>query len=203
MAKVFLKSSDPDLLKTAKKIPESKISSKETTKIIQKMIKIASGEQGNADKPIMVGLAAPQIGISKRIILVDLKADGKGTVGDLRVFINPQITYFSKKENAWYEGCYSLPGICGIVKRPTTIKVKAFTDHGQIWEDKVSGYVARIFQHEIDHLDGKLFSSLITNPNHLHKVKAEEFRLYRNRQAWRNWPKKQPLPLASLRLENV
>ncbi len=168
--------------------------SKETQNIIKKMLKVALGEQKNPKKQIMVGLAAPQIGISKRIILVDTKADGKGVVGNLSVFINPKITWFSKDKSEWYEGCYSVPGICGIVSRPTSIKVA---------EKKYSGYVARIFQHEIDHLDGKLFLDLIKNPNHLHRVKQTEFPLYRNKEAWRNWPKKAPLPIAMGKLKQV
>ncbi len=162
--------------------------SKETQSIIEKMFRMALGKQKNPKKQVLVGLAAPQIGIPKRIILVDTKADGKGKVGNLQVFINPQITWVSKKRKEWYEGCYSVPGLCGIVSRPNSIKVRTNN-----LEKKYTGYVARIFQHEIDHLNGKLFVDLITNPNNLHKVKKSEFPLYRDKEAWRNWPKKYPI----------
>ncbi|MCR4305596.1 MAG: peptide deformylase, partial [Candidatus Daviesbacteria bacterium] len=79
------------------------------------------------------------------------------------------------------------------------IKIQAlrFTPQGCNREfKKYSGYVARIFQHEIDHLDGKLFLDHIKNPDHLHWVEKKEFPLYRDREAWRNWPKKYSLPLA-------
>lgn len=143
----------------------------------------------------MVGLAAPQIGISKRIILVDVKADGKGKVGDLRVYINPEIIWKSKREGEWYEGCFSIKNICGIVSRPTSIKIQAFVlQPGRLQakfiQEKHKGYVARIFQHEIDHLNGVLFIDHIKEPDKLHRVEDHEFPLYRNKQAWRNWPRK-------------
>ncbi|MBI2338385.1 peptide deformylase [Candidatus Daviesbacteria bacterium] len=197
----FLKPNDPLLMKTTQAVPQNEINSAETKTIIKTMLKVAYGEQQNREKPVMVGLAAPQIGIFKRIILVDVKADGKGKVGDLRVYINPEITWTSKREGKWYEGCFSTGRICGIVSRPTSIKIRAHTisfPHG-MWERRVekhTGYVARIFQHEIDHLNGKVFIDHIKDPDKLHWVEKEEFPAYRDREAWRNWPKKYPLPLA-------
>lgn len=205
MTNAFLKPSHPILRKVAKEVPISRISSKEMQSIISGMLKIAYGEQKDSKKPIMVGLAAPQIGISKRIILVDVSANGKGGVGNLKVYINPEIIWNSKRKEEWYEGCYSIPGICGIVKRPNSVKIRAFTMQPR-WaisprsglqpkfvEEKHTGYVARIFQHEIDHLNGKVFINHIKDPDKLHKVKKREFALYR--KSWRNWPKKYPLPL--------
>lgn len=120
-------------------------------------------------------------------------------VGNLRIYINPKIIWKSKGLGEWYEGCYSTGRICGIVSRPTSIRIKAFiiTPRGcdvRKVEEKYEGYVARIFQHEIDHLDGKLFMDHIKNPDHLHWVEESEFPLYRNKEAWRHWPKKYHLP---------
>lgn len=202
MNKKFLKPGSLLLSKISQPVPLSQIDSPKINEIIQKMLKIAYGKQKDQSKPLMVGLAAPQIGIFKRIILVDVKANGKGEVGNLKVFINPKIIWKSKKTEEWYEGCYSTGKICGIVSRSISVKVKAITFKtlGVIslppprWdivvEEKFSGYTARIFQHEIDHLDGKLFIDLIKDPNKLHLVKPEEFHLYRNKETWRNWPKK-------------
>lgn len=147
MNTIFLKPSDPALIKIAKEIP------------------------------------------AKRIILVDVKADGKGMVGDIRIYINPEITWESKKETEWYEGCYSTDRVCGIVSRATSIKVKAFVlkSKWEIVEEKHTGYIARIFQHEVDHLNGKLFVDRVTDPDKLHWVLKEDFASYRNQQAWRNW----------------
>lgn len=194
MKRKFLKPSDPLLRKVAKEIPKDQINSSEIKRIVEAMLKIISSEQEKHSKG--VGLAAPQIGISKRIILVDIAADGKGKLGNLKIFINPEIVWYSKREKEWYEGCFSTGKVCGIVSRSTSIRVRAFTLPGIPWEAIVTGYVARIFQHEIDHLDGKIFIDHIKNPDHLHWVEENEFPLYRNKQAWRNWPKKYPLPLA-------
>lgn len=190
MGKSFLKPNDPKLTKVAQKIPPNKINSKDTQKIIKTMLEVAYGEQQDQKKPVMVGLAAPQIGILKRIILVDIKADGKGSTGNLRIYINPKITWKSKREGEWYEGCYSTGQVCGIVSRPISVKILAFTQKGDTIEEKWTGYTARIFQHEIDHLNGKVFISHIKNPDKIHWVEEHEFPLYRNKQAWRNWPKK-------------
>lgn len=201
MKKNFLKPNNPLLKKIALEIPEDQIDSSETKKIIETMLRVAYGKQKDNSKPVMVGLAAPQIGISKRIILVDVAADGKGKVGNLRIYINPKIIWKSKREGEWYEGCYSTGRVCGIVSRPTSIKIQSLKLHSRSvhsnplleWkavEEKWSSYTARIFQHEIDHLDGKLFMDHIKNPDHLHWVEENEFTLYRNKQAWRNWPRK-------------
>lgn len=214
MRDLFLKPQNPILRKAAKAIPKNQIRSVETIKIIEMMLELAYGEQKDPQIPIMVGLAAPQIGISKRIILVDLSADGTGKVGDISVYINPEITWASKEQNDWYEGCYSIPEVCGIVRRPTAIKVRAYIlktlgvrsllpPRWDVVEEKYTGYVARIFQHEIDHLNGKLFVDLIKKPNNLHWVKKSEFPLYRNKMAWKNWPKKYPLPLDTISLHNL
>lgn len=190
MGNIFLKPNSPKLRAASLEISEKDLFSSQTRKIIEKMLKIAHGRQADNKKPVMVGLAASQIGIMKRIILVDIGADGKGLVGDLRIYINPKIIWTSKKEVEWYEGCFSTGKICGIVSRPATIKVKAFTPDGELIEEKYKGYIARIFQHEIDHLNGVLFMDHIANPDHLHIVEKDEFPLYRNKQAWKNWPKK-------------
>lgn len=199
----FVLPNDPILFKVAKEIPQNQINSSDIKRVMEIMLTLAHGQQKERSKPVMVGLAAPQIGILKRIILVDIKADGKGRVGDLRVYINPEITWRSKQTWEWYEGCYSTGNVCGIVKRPVSIKVKALRLHTrsvhsnphQEWkfkviQEKYTGYVAKIFQHEIDHLNGKVFVEIIKNPNNLHWVKKSEFPLYRNKQAWKTWPKK-------------
>ncbi|MBI4036009.1 peptide deformylase [Candidatus Daviesbacteria bacterium] len=190
MRKNFLKPNDPRLIQISQEIPKDQINSKGTKKIIDAMLNIAYGEQKKKDKPIMVGLAAPQIGILKRIILVDTAADGKGQVGELKVFINPKITWRSKRKREWYEGCYSTGKVCGIVSRPISIKIQALTIQGDTLEARYTGYVARIFQHEIDHLDGKVFIDLIKDEDKLHIVEKAEFSLYRDEQAWRHWPNK-------------
>ena len=186
----FAKPNDPILVKVAQTIPKDKITSNKTKEIIQKMLKVAFGEQVDEKKPLLVGLAAPQIGISKRIILVDVSANGKGKVGDLRVYINPEIIWRSKKKSEWYEGCFSTDRVCGVVSRPVKVRIRAYYKEGKEVEEEYEGYTARIFQHEIDHLNGKEFVTHISDDSKLHLVEEEEFPEYRNKEAWRNWPKK-------------
>ena len=102
-----------------------------------------------------VGLAAPQIGVSKRIVIVD--------PGDnLYEMINPEIIY---KEGSALgsEGCLSIPNVRGMVPRSLNIKVKGLNRRGEEVVVEASGLLARVFQHEIDHLDGILFIDKATN----------------------------------------
>lgn len=184
----FLKPNDPILVKVAEEVIPSDIGSDQIKKDIEEMFFVARGNQD--EKKTLVGLAAPQIGISKRIILVDILADGKGKVGDLRLYINPEIIWKSETNGEWYEGCFSTAQVCGIVSRPDKIKITAFNEKGEKVEEEYSGYTARIFQHEIDHLNGKEFITHITDDNNLHWVEASEFPEYRNGGAWKNWPNK-------------
>lgn len=98
-----------------------------------------------------VGLAAPQVGINKRIIVIDVQ-DENG----LLKLINPVIVNREGKECS-VEGCLSFPGIAGEVEREESVTVKALTPDGNSVEICASGLLARALQHEIDHLDGILF----------------------------------------------
>lgn len=186
----FLEPNDPILVQIAEELNLAEIGSDEVKGYIKDMMQAGYGEQQDKAKPLLVGLAAPQIGISKRLILIDVIADGKGQVGDLRLYINPEIIWQSKEEQEWYEGCFSTSRVCGIVSRPIKIKIKAYTEEGKQVEEEYSGYTARIFQHEIDHLNGKEFVSHITDDDKLHWVEKEEFVDYRNEGGWKNWPNK-------------
>jgi len=97
-----------------------------------------------------VGLAAPQVGVSKRIIVIDGEEDG------LIVLINPVIVQ-SEGEVVEEEGCLSIPGIYSQVKRSSKVTVKALNENGDPIEITKEGLTARALQHEIDHLDGILF----------------------------------------------
>lgn len=104
-----------------------------------------------------VGLAAPQVGILRRAVLViDLKEDGEGELIEL---INPEIIDQSGEEEG-LEGCLSVPGMWGYVTRPEWVKVKAQDRNGNWFEVEGSGLTARCFCHELGHLDGHLYSEL-------------------------------------------
>ena len=106
-----------------------------------------------------VGLAAPQVGILKKIFVIDIY-DGEG----LRVFINPKILETSG-EVTEVEGCLSLPGKQGEVLRPKKVKVKAFNLKGEEFTLEAEGLLARAICHENDHLDGVLFIDHLSKDN--------------------------------------
>lgn len=97
-----------------------------------------------------VGLAAPQVGISKRVMVVDVGEE-------LMEMVNPEIIEKSGEQMEPPEGCLSIPGLLGYVKRANTIRVKGQDRNGNPIEIEAEGFLARAFQHEIDHLDGVLF----------------------------------------------
>jgi peptide deformylase len=105
-----------------------------------------------------IGLAAPQVGKSIRLCIIDLEHAG------LKPFplINPVIKKKSWSKVEMEEGCLSIPGIFGMVKRPKKIKVKATNLAGEDLTFDADGLLARVIQHEIDHLDGILFTSKMT-----------------------------------------
>jgi peptide deformylase len=106
-----------------------------------------------------LGLAAPQIGLSKRIIAFKVKDfDKKGVSGkdDYEVLINARITQLRGETEVMSEGCLSCPDISVEVTRATEIKVKAVDINGNKVNKRYTGFLARIVQHEIDHLDGRL-----------------------------------------------
>ena len=108
-----------------------------------------------------VGLAAPQIGILQKIIVVEYGDDEDEEIPPkLYAVINPQIIRMSAEKEMGVEGCLSIPGVVGDVERSTAIIVKGQNKNGQNVKYKLSGWVARIFQHEIDHLEGVLFTDL-------------------------------------------
>lgn len=188
----FLAPADPLLKQCAAEIPVHEILSQQTQSIIDRMFEIAKGERADTDKPVMVGLAAPQIGISKRIILVDIGVDSdRNELGQLTAYINPQIVWKSTELEEGREGCYSVNEcLKGIVWRPKTIKIRAFDRQGKQVEQEFSGMTARIFQHEIDHLEGICFPERIGKQGNgtLQWVEEEDLTSYR--EQWRDWPVK-------------
>jgi peptide deformylase len=110
-----------------------------------------------------VGLAAPQIGLSERLIVVEYferEEDEEKENAPKKVWavINPEIIKASEEKLMGVEGCLSIPGLVGEVERHASIQVKGLNRHGKPMKIKAEGWLARIFQHEIDHLNGILFT---------------------------------------------
>ena len=110
-----------------------------------------------------VGLAAPQVGILRRIAVIDV---GDGPV----VFVNPKIVW-SEGEQAGDEGCLSVPGLCGLVRRPMRVRTEAYDINMQPFTVEGEGLFARAMCHEFDHLDGHLYTELVEGD--LHDMNAE------------------------------
>jgi peptide deformylase len=105
-----------------------------------------------------VGLAAPQVNESIRLIVVEYGDEEDEEIPPkLYILANPEITRFSEDTLVGTEGCLSIPGIQGDVERSIAVTVKGLNRHGRPMTVKAKGWLARIFQHEIDHLDGILF----------------------------------------------
>lgn len=111
-----------------------------------------------------VGLAAPQVGILKRIVVIDI---GDGPV----ILVNPEILETSGEQTG-DEGCLSVPGMAGQVTRPNYVKVRAFDENMNEVIYEGTELLARAFCHEIDHLDGKMYTDLVEGE--LHRVNYEE-----------------------------
>lgn len=136
----ILKDGEDTLRKTSK--PVEKISPRllQLLDDMQETLKLSGG----------VGLAAPQVGILRRVVLVD---NGEKVLE----LINPEIIE-TKGEQEDYEGCLSVPNRWGVTRRPAYVKVRAMNRHGKYYEADGTGIVARCFCHEIDHLNGVLFT---------------------------------------------
>lgn len=184
---IFTPPGDSSLTMIASEVPPNEISSPEIQWIIDRMIEIAGGERSDPNRRIMVGLAAPQIGIGKRIILVDIGIDPeKKELGQLTAFINPEIVWFSNEIAEGLEGCFSVDSrVLGIVPRSQSIKIRAFDRQGKRVVAELSGYTARIFQHETDHLNGIRFPDRVGPNGKLHWV--EDTRHAEYRQNWATW----------------
>lgn len=117
-----------------------------------------------------VGLAAPQIGVSKRVIVVEFgNEDDESIPAQLYVLVNPEIVQKSKQDVVGIEGCLSVPGFAGEVSRARVVTVRGQDQYGKKVKIRAQGWLARIFQHEIDHINGVLYTDRadqIWQPDH-------------------------------------
>lgn len=143
-----------------KKCKEVKMITPRTETLIFDMLDTMYEEMG-------VGLAAPQVGILKRIVVIDI---GEGPI----IMINPEILETSGDQTG-EEGCLSLPGKYGIVTRPNHVKVRFQDEHMDTVEMEGEGLLARAFCHEIDHLEGKMYMELAEDGIHDNKYTEEDY----------------------------
>ena len=118
-----------------------------------------------------IGLAAPQVGVQKRILVIDLNFEDPDTPPN--VFINPEIISSSASLDTYEEGCLSIPGVYLNVLRPSSIKLSYRDEMGRPKKMNAEGLMARCIQHEIDHLNGVLFVDKVTDQDELKKQLIE------------------------------
>ena len=119
-----------------------------------------------------IGLAAPQIGIQKELLVIDINFED--SAAEPLILINPEITDYGTTLNAYEEGCLSIPGVYLNVIRPSTIKLKFRDEMGRPRKMKADGLLARCIQHEMDHLKGVLFVDRVTSKEDLNKELVKE-----------------------------
>lgn len=155
---------DPVLRDKAKRI---KTFDGNLRKLVEDMFETMHAENG-------VGLAAPQIGQSIRLLVAELEPNRReGEKGFKVALCNPEIVKVSDEKVTDTEGCLSIPGWVGDVPRHTSITVKAQTPEGKEVRIKAQDYYARVLQHEIDHLNGVLFTDRIEDISTLHKLSPQ------------------------------
>lgn len=171
----IIQTEDKILRETAKEIALAEIKTAKIKEVLKKMNSALSDTKDG------VALAAPQIGIPLRIFIVLKEYTEQKTAEEIRrvlekkeraserkkiesvIFINPKITKISKKKQLVREGCLSVNGIFGLITRAEKATVEAFNEKGKKFSRGASGLLAQIFQHEMDHLNGILFTDMATN----------------------------------------
>lgn len=141
------------LRQTAQEVPVSEIQTPKFQKIIERMQTVLDQAEDGA------ALAAPQISEPWRIFILSPRVfpAGVGETQPKRVFINPVLINTSKKKERMEEGCLSVRGKYGTIRRATQATVRAYDEHSNLFTRGASGLMAQAFQHETDHLDGTLF----------------------------------------------
>ena len=146
--------------------PVLKKKSKAVGKILPELKKLIDNMEDTMRAAPGVGLAAPQVGVLQRVIVVDI---GEGLIS----LINPKIVKKSGK-CMFYEGCLSVPGVEGQVERSESICVKGLDRNGNPVVIEAEGYLAIVLQHEIDHLDGVLFVDRIKDLSRIKYIKSKK-----------------------------
>ncbi len=163
----------PVLRRSAEPLAREEIASDATRRLIADMIDTLHDYGG-------IGLAAPQIGEPIRLAIVEIP-EGGTRYGDipgmpLTIFINPVITVLDPAAKGYWEGCLSVPGLRGFVERPQSIRVDYLDIEGNERSLELAGFLATVFQHEFDHLDGKLYIDRLADTRLL--AFEEEFTRY-------------------------
>ena len=162
----------PALHSSAQEVDKEQINSDEIKSVISDM------KRALATEPKGVAIAAPQIGVSKRIFLVKGAIIGEGMPDT--AFINPVITKLSKRTEVMEEGCLSVDYFFGTVVRHKNATIEAYNEHGEKIIRGAGGLLAHIFQHEVDHLDGVLYTDKAETLEELTQEEKDTYDKQRN-----------------------
>lgn len=159
-ARKVIRMGHPTLREVAKPVTMEELHSAEFKQLLIDMYDTMKVEGG-------IGIAAPQINVSKQVTLIELP-ENNDRYGDLdgtplMVIINPEIKYLTEENQGFWEGCLSVPGLRGFVERPKKIQVDYINEHGDKKQIVAEDFLATVFQHELDHLFGKLYIDRITD----------------------------------------
>lgn len=153
--RTIIRMGHPTLRQKAEPYPEADIGSQHFQDLVFDL-KDTLSATGNG-----IGLAAPQINVSYRVALIDIPGPstryGPVTPMPSKIYVNPQITVLEEDVAGYWEGCLSVPNMMGFVERPQYIRVDFLNDQGKQESVKLGGFLATVFQHEFDHLDGLLY----------------------------------------------
>lgn len=145
----------PALHLTAEEITLEELEDGTVTKILKDLRQAIKTYK--VDGYTAVAIAAPQIGVSKRMFIIEDQSNEESRLPTV-IAINPRLTKVSKKTHIVGEGCLSVPNYYGVVKRHTNVTMEALDEHGKKFTRGAGGLLAQILQHEYDHLDGILFT---------------------------------------------
>ena len=163
-AQKVIRMGHPTLRKVADQVPVSDILTEEFTMLLQDLYDTMKTEGG-------IGIAAPQINISKQVTLIELPSDSEryGTLEQtpLMIIINPVITIIDQELQGFWEGCLSVPGLRGFVERPRKVQIDYLNEKAEPKQIIVENFLATVFQHELDHLFGKIYIDRITDTTKL------------------------------------
>lgn len=166
----IITSENPELRRVAKPVDASFLQSAEFAELVQDMRDTLLDSGG-------IGLAAPQIAESKRVLLFDVRATDIRLEEDAEplldtICVNPELIVMDSTLAAQWEGCLSVPGYLGYITRPQGLSLSYIDEWGQKQTRNLNGFLATVCQHEMDHLDGILYTDRIIDPSEL--IKQED-----------------------------
>jgi peptide deformylase len=190
-----LKQEDPRLRQICAFVSKSQLRSREQQLEIDALVNFMYAEPGKIlqseglrhSAPTTVGLSANQVGIMKQICAVDLSIGRRG-YSDVYILVNPKLIWWSKALVERPEGCVNFDHVWGITQRSRSVRVSALDRSGNELELKLTGWPATLLQHEIDHLEGRLFIDRLKNPANAHYVADDDFSRYHKGKP-NNWTK--------------